>query len=73
MQQHEGINKNSDLEIITSNSEKLVSSLTDVMAKFNVKQNFSIFDFLKCKGLAVSSLLRTCYEITFTFYYFQTS
>lgn len=57
MQPNKSINKNSDLEIITSDSEKLISSLTDVMNKFNVKSNFMIFDFLKCKGLSISSLL----------------
>ncbi|MBI4647164.1 MAG: hypothetical protein HY738_11390 [Bacteroidia bacterium] len=57
MQPYKIINKNSDLEIISSNSEKIISSLTDVMNKFNIKNNFMIFDFLKCKGLAISSLL----------------
>jgi len=57
MQQHKVINNYSELEIIASNSEKLTSSLTEVMNKFQVKRNTQIFDFLKSKGLAVSSLL----------------
>ena len=57
MQPHKYTNKNSDLEILTSDSDKLVNSLTDVMNKFNMKSNLMIFDFLKCKGFAVSSLL----------------
>ncbi len=57
MQHNKVTKKNSVLEIITSNSEKLTSSLTDVMKKFQVKRNTQTFDFLKCKGIAVSSLL----------------
>jgi len=57
MQRNKVTNKNSELEFIASNSEKLTSSLTDVMSKFQVKRNTQIFDFLKCKGIAVSSLL----------------
>ena len=56
--QHNKVTKNnSELEHIISNSDKLTSSLTDVMDKFQVKRNLQIFDFLKSKGLAVSSLL----------------
>lgn len=57
MQHNKVTKKNSELEIIVSNSEKLTSSLTDVMKQFQVKRNTQIFDFLKCKGIAVSSLL----------------
>jgi len=57
MQHNKNTNKLSDLEIVASSPEKLTSSLTSVMDKFNVKGNFQIFDFLKSKGLAVSSLL----------------
>jgi len=57
MQRNKVTKKNSELEIIASNSEKLTSSLTDVMKQFQVKRNTQIFDFLKCKGIAVSSLL----------------
>ena len=57
MQRNKVTNKNSELELIASNSEKLTSSLTDVMNKFQVKQNTQIFDFLESKGIAVSSLL----------------
>lgn len=57
MQQHKVTNNNSELEIIVSNSEKLVSSLTEVLNKFQFKRNVQMFDFLKSKGIAVSSLL----------------
>lgn len=57
MQHYKNTNKISDLEIVASNPEKLTSSLTQAMDKFNVKANFQIFDFVKSKGLAVSSLL----------------
>jgi hypothetical protein len=57
MQHNKNTNKISDLEIIASDPKKLTSSLTDVMDKFNVRNNFSMFDFVKSKGLAVSSLL----------------
>jgi hypothetical protein len=57
MQQNKIIKKNSDLEIMISDTKKLISSLTDIMNKFNIKINLKIFDFLKCKGLAVSSIL----------------
>jgi IS4 transposase len=57
MQHNKNTNKISDLEIVLSDPKKLTSSLTDAMEKFNVKRNFHIFDFIKSKGLAVSSLL----------------
>ena len=49
--------KKSEFEIFNDNSEKLTSSLIDVMNKFNLKRQISIFDFLKSKGLAISSLV----------------
>jgi len=57
MQQIKDTKRNSDLEILTCDSAKLTSSLLDVMDKFNVKKNLCLFNFLKSKGLAVSSLL----------------
>ena len=58
MQQYKNINKNSELEILTKDSEKLVSSLTDVMNKFEIKINaIFLLDFIKSKGIALSSLL----------------
>lgn len=57
MQHNKVTKRNSELEHIISNSDKLTSSLTEVMNKFQVKRNLQIFDFLKSKGLAVSSLL----------------
>jgi hypothetical protein len=57
MQQSKIIKNNSELEIIGTNSEQLVSSLTSVIEKFQLKRHLAIFDNLKDKGLAVSSLL----------------
>jgi hypothetical protein len=57
MQRNKVTKNNSELEIVTKNSEMLTSSLTDVMNKFEVKRNLQVFDFLKCKGLAILSLL----------------
>jgi hypothetical protein len=57
MQQNKVTNNNSELQILAYDSEKLTSSLTEGMKKFNVKKHTQIFDFLKCKGIAVSSLL----------------
>jgi len=56
--QHNKITKNiSELKPIISDSEKMTSSLTDVMNIFNLKKHFSLFNFLKSKGVAVNSLL----------------
>lgn len=57
MQRNKNTNKSSELENIIANSEKLTSSLTDVIKDFNVKRSIQIFDMLKCKGIAISSLL----------------
>lgn len=57
MQRDKVKNKNSELQIILDNSEKLTSSLAEVMNKFQLKRSIKVFDFLKCKGIAVSSLL----------------
>ena len=56
--QYDKITKDfSELKTIVSNPEKLSSSLTDVMHKFKVNSHFGLFDCLKSKGLAISSLL----------------
>lgn len=57
MQQSKDIKNNSELEIIGTDSEKLTSSLTNVIEKFQLKRHLAIFDVLKSKGLAISSLL----------------
>ncbi len=57
MQHNKITKKNSELEIFNNNSEKLTSSLSEVMNKFKLKRQISIFDFIKTKGLAISSLL----------------
>jgi len=55
--QPDKVTKNkSELENHFSNSEKLTSSLIDVMDKFQVERNTKIFDGLKSKGIAISSL-----------------
>jgi hypothetical protein len=57
MQPDKATNKISDLEVLTSDSEKLISSLTDVMNKFKIRDHSVMFDFLKSKGFAISSLV----------------
>ncbi len=57
MQQDKITKKKSEFEIFNNNSEKLTSSLTDVMNKFKLKRQIAVFDFIKTKGLAISSLL----------------
>lgn len=49
--------KNSEISLFAENSEKLTSSLSSVMDKFQLKKYFAIFDCIKSKGFAVSSLL----------------
>ena len=57
MQQNKITKKKSEFEIFNNDSEKLTSSLTDVMNKFKLKRQVTIFDFIKTKGLAISSLV----------------
>ena len=57
MQQIKVTKKNSEIGLIAERTEKLTSSLSDVMSKFQSKKHFAIFDCLKSKGFAVSSLL----------------
>ena len=57
MQQNKITKKKSEFEIFINNSEKLTSSLSDVMNKFQLKRQIAIFDFIKTKGLAISSLV----------------
>jgi len=66
MQPNKSTKRNSELEHHFSNSEKLTSSLTDVMNKFQVKKNAQIFDVLKSKGIAVSSIF--CMLMILPFY-----
>ncbi len=65
MQHHKFTTKNAELEIISSDSEKLTSSLPDVMKKFEVKKRTSIFDFIKYKGIAISSLINILLVLPF--------
>lgn len=57
MQLYKVTKKNSEIDLLAENSEKLTSSLTSVMNKFRLKRQFAIFDCIKSKGFAVSSLL----------------
>ena len=57
MQQNKSTKDFSDLKIIISDSEKMTSSLTDMMKVFNLKKYFSVFNQLKSKGVKVSNLL----------------
>jgi len=57
MQHIKNSKKNSEIELVSENSETLTNSLAYVMDKFNLKKHFSIFNFIKSKGLAVSSIL----------------
>lgn len=57
MQQNKITKKKSEFEMFNNNSEKLTNSLTDVMNKFKLKRQIAIFDFIKTKGLAISSLV----------------
>jgi hypothetical protein len=57
MQQHKGTNKFSEIEAFAKDSETLVSSLSEVMGKFSLKSHLSVFDGLKSKGIAISSLV----------------
>lgn len=49
--------KNSEIDLLADNSENLTSSLTSVINKFRLKRHFAIFDCIKSKGFALSSLL----------------
>ncbi len=57
MQRNKVTEKKSEIEFLSDNPEKLTTTLSDVISKFQLKKHFAIFDFLKSKGLAVSSLL----------------
>lgn len=65
MQRHKSTKKVSELEAIAADSENLTSSLAQVIGKFNTQANFKVFDFLKSKGLAVSSLLNVLLILPF--------
>ena len=65
MQQDKITKRNSELEVVASDSEKLSSSLADVIERFNLKKHARVFDFLKSKGLAVSSLLNVLVMLPF--------
>ncbi len=57
MQRNKGTKNISEIESLTTDSSKIMNSLADVMNRFNVKRHISVFDVLKSKGLAVSSLI----------------
>ena len=57
MQQIKGTNNFSEIEEFASNPEKLTTTLSEVIGKFNLKNHLAAFDVLKSKGLAISSLV----------------
>ena len=57
MQRSETTQNKSEFTIFNDNSEKLTSSLTKVVDKFDIKRNVSIFNLIKAKGYAISSLV----------------
>jgi len=57
MQQNKNTTNLSELEIIASDRIKMTSAIADVMGKFQLKLHLKVFDVLKSKGLALSSLL----------------
>jgi hypothetical protein len=57
MQRSKDTKSISELKDIASDPNQLVSSLTSVADKFLVKKHAQIFDSLKCKGIAMSSLV----------------
>ena len=57
MQQNKSTNNFSEIEVFAKDTDKLTSSLSEVMGKFNLKSNLEAFDGLKSKGLAISSLV----------------
>ena len=57
MQHIKNSKKKSEIQLVSENPEALTNSLASVMDKFNLKKHFSIFNFIKSKGLAVSSIL----------------
>ena len=65
MQQDKVKKNNSELEVIGTDSSQLTSSLTSVMDKFQLKWHLSIFDGLKSKGLAISSLISIIFIMPF--------
>lgn len=58
MQPYKVTKKKSEFEIFKNNSEKLTSSLITMMEKFKIKKHIAVFDFIKSKGFAVSSIVQ---------------
>ena len=57
MRRNKKVKEISELDVFNNSSEKLVSSLILAMNMFNLKRAATIFDFIKSKGFAISSLI----------------
>ncbi len=57
MQRIKDTNNFSEIEAFAGNPEKLTTTLSEVIGKFNLKSHLAAFDVLKSKGLAISSLV----------------
>ena len=57
MQHNKSINNISEIEVFAKDSEKLTSTLSEVIGKFKLKSHLATFDALKSKGLAISSIV----------------
>ena len=57
MQRSKSTNNFSEIAAFAKDSEKLTSSLSEVMGKFMLKSHLAPFDALKSKGLAISSIV----------------
>jgi len=57
MQQHKSTNKFSEIEAFANDTEKLTSTLSEVIGKFELKKHLTLFDGLKSKGATTSSIV----------------
>ncbi len=63
MQPNKVKKKKSEFEIFSNNPKKLTSYLIKVMDKFKLKRNIAIFDFIKTKRLAISSIVSLTFHL----------
>ena len=57
MQQNKSTNNFSEIEVFAKDSETITSTLSEVIDKFKLKKHLALFDGLKSKGLAISSIV----------------
>jgi hypothetical protein len=57
MQPIKSTNSFSEIALLARDSQRLTNSISEVIEKFNLKSHLSVFDALKSKGLAISSLV----------------